>query len=375
MRIALIQNVTLNDHRSVHTHNVACELSRRGHDVDVILQKTDEVLQFGTRPYNLIQVPGETYSVKGQIKFMKASYTVVRKGNYDIIHAKNPFSSVLVPIFLKKMKLIESKIIYDMRGLWVDFGVHAQQFSRIFGTALNAVDILFMRLSDDVISISAELKRILVMRGIPRDKITVITGSGVDIAEIERTPLESLKDVLGITGILIGYVGTVSVSRQSDKLIEAFQNIHQHCKDCHLVLLGPEDGNIREKIKEVDNVTLVGFVPHGRAISLMKSFDISVAYHDCDDPIFTVAVPIKVLEYMAAGVPVVASDHLMYRNILTHKETGFLTDSQPEQFAQGVLTVLDDESLRKSMVIQARKEVEKYSIETLVDQLESIYRR
>ncbi|MBU7048132.1 MAG: glycosyltransferase family 4 protein [Theionarchaea archaeon] len=373
MKIAIVQNVTLNDHRSVHSHNVACELQKRGYTVDLILQKSDEIPQFKDLPYNLIEIPGDTYSIAGQITFMKALVTHIKKEDYHIIHAKNPFSSVFVPVILRKMGVIKSGIIYDMRGLWVDFGVHAKQFSPVMGTILNRTDLHLMQWCDHVIAISQELKKILTMRGIPEDKITVIEGSGVNITEIDELPTVDVRTLLGITGAIIGYVGTVSVQRQSEKLINAFKTLYNYCKDCYLLLIGPADEDILQIISKADNVISLGFLPHERALSLLKSFDVAVAYHDRDVPFFNVAVPIKILEYLAAGIPVVATDHVMYKNVITHKNTGFLTACNPELFAEGVLTVLKDANLRKSLAEEGRKKAEEYSIKALVDQIEHVY--
>jgi glycosyltransferase involved in cell wall biosynthesis len=359
----------------VHSHNVACELHRRGYTVDLILQKSDEDPQFEYQPYNLIQIPGGTYSITGQFTFIKALLTHIKKGDYHIIHAKNPFSSVFSPVVLRKMNFTKSRIIYDMRGLWVDFGVHAEQFSPVMGNVLNRIDLQLMQWCDHVIAISSELKRILTLRGIPEDKVTVIEGSGVNISEIERLPVEDVRLLLGITGVIIGYVGTVSTQRQSEKLIKAFQKVYNHCNNCYLVLLGPVDGDILQLISKTEHVISLGFLPHERALSLLKSFDVAVAYHDRDVPFFNVAVPIKVLEYMAAGIPVVATDHAMYRNVITHKKTGFLTLPDPEQFAEGVLTVLNDVILKKYLVEGGRKKVEDYSIKALVNQIEGVYEK
>ena len=375
MRIALVQNVTLNDHRSIHFHNVACELQRRGNDVDLILQKTDEKLQFQKQPYRFIELPGETYSIRGQLDFMKALVPVVRKGKYQIIHAKNPFSSIFSPILLRKVHLIQAKLIYDMRGLWVDFGVHSGQFSPSMGKVLNVVDKMVMHTCDHLITISPALRHVLISRGIPEKKVTAITGSGIDIEEIERIPVADVKEKLQLSGTVIGYLGTVSTSRQSDKLLEAFQYILNRCRNCYLILVGPEDGTIKELISKTENVIHLGFVPHKKALSLLKSFDLALAYHDKDVPIFNVAVPIKVFEYMAAGVPIVATTHAMYANVLDHRKTGYLTSPDPKSFAEGIRAVLEDRNLQKSMVMNAKQDVKKYSIQALVDQLDLLYHR
>jgi glycosyltransferase involved in cell wall biosynthesis len=304
---------------------------------------------------------------------MKALYSVLRKEPYDVIHAKNPFSSLLIPVLLKKMGAIPSRILYDMQGLWVDFGVHSHQFTPAMGTILNKIDYTLMQSCDHVITISSELKRALTTRGIPSDHMTAITGGGVDVKGIAQIPPEDVRQVAGIKGTIIGYIGTVSIHRHSDKLIKAFQHVTEHCKDCYLILIGPEDGTVRKLILKTRNVIYLGYIPYKRAISLLKSFDLAVAYHDVEAPIFNVAVPQKVPEYMAAGVPIVATDHPMYQNVLTHKKTGFLTQQNPHKFGEGICTLLDDTELQHLLRDHALKEVGSYSTQSLVDELESVY--
>ena len=91
-----------------------------------------------------------------------------------MFHTKNPFSSIL-PILLTG-KNRETKTIYDIRGLWVDFGVHRGSFHPALGYLLNKVDVYCMNQTDAVIAISEELRRILSKRGVKREKVEVIIG-------------------------------------------------------------------------------------------------------------------------------------------------------------------------------------------------------
>ena len=70
IKIAIIQNVKINDHRLVHTHGIANELVKRGYSIDVIIQDSDVNKMYEEIKYNIISLPGETYSIFGQIKFM-----------------------------------------------------------------------------------------------------------------------------------------------------------------------------------------------------------------------------------------------------------------------------------------------------------------
>ena len=369
MKIGIIQNVTLNDHRAVNSHNVACELERRGITVDMILQKTDEDLQYKNRPYNLIQIPGETYSIPGQIRFVTASFTPLKKGSYHIIHARNPFSSIFSATILRKMGAITSKIVYDMRGLWIDFGVLSGKISPHLLYVLKKTENYLIKRCDHVIALSPVLKDELCSRGVDREKISVIFGAGVDIEKVESVaPAKKDKDTT-----VIGYIGSISVSRQSDKIIEAFKKLKR--KDIYLVMVGPvgEPHIFRELTSNYKNIVLTGYLPQEKAFQYLKSFDIVLSYHGVDHPAYNVAVPVKVFEYMASGVPIVVTDHQMYKNVLEDGKTAVLTGQNPEEFAKGIEYLLENPSIAEKISARARSEVEKYSIKNVVDQLESVY--
>ena len=371
MKIGIIQNVTLNDHRSVHSHNIACELVRRGHAVDCILQKTSEPLQYTERPYHLIQIPGNTYSISGQIQFMIYSWNVIKKGKYDIIHAKNPFSSLFSPVILKIMKKIRSRLIYDMRGLWIDFGVETQKFSPSLSIFLKKSEKVLADRCDAIIAISPSLKEILCERGYDTEKIFVIVGAGINIHKMETLP--GLKKDSTRVGRKIGYIGTISTGRQSEKIIEAFKKIKK--ANISLIMIGPiiEPDIFTAITSSHESIHLTGFLPQEEALQCLKTFDIAVSYHDTNDPAYNVAVPTKILEYMAAGIPIVATDHAMYTNLLEDGKTALLTSQNPEDFARGISYLLENPHLAAQLAANAKIEAHKYSVERVVDQLETVY--
>ncbi|MBU7024257.1 MAG: glycosyltransferase [Theionarchaea archaeon] len=374
MKLAIIQNVTLNDHRSVHTHNVACELCRRGVDVDVIVQKTEEELQYPERPYQLIELPGETYSIKGQVQFILNSYHCLKGTKYDIIHAKNPFSSLFSAVILKKSGKIDSKIIYDMRGLWIEFGAGTGKFPSFLKLGLELMERILMGRCEHVVAISPALQEVLCSKGIPRSKVTVIVGAGVDIEKIQSLEPAVFSEELADLKC-IGYLGTISVARESDKIIEAFQTMSRD--DCVLLMIGPviEPQVFDNMIRKTKGVVLPGFIPQYEALQYLKSCQVAISYHDIDSPAFNVAVPTKILEYMAAGVPIVATDHMMYKNILEDGRTAVLTRQNPHDFARGIEYALENPEKCRRMIENAYKDISKLSIQKVVDQLMEVYER
>ena len=71
---------------------------------------------------------------------------------------------------------------------------------------------------------------------------------------------------------------------------------------------------------------------------------------------------LKALEYAALGIPVIASDHPVYRDFVADGVTGFLCSSQ-EQWKDRMLLLASDEGLRTSMGAKARELAAQHTIE------------
>lgn len=378
MKISIIQNVSINDHRMVHIDGIARELIRRGHDVEVIIQKSDEKPQFINIPYDLTYIPGDTYSILGQLSFQYGLLNLLKKRKYDIIHAKNPFSSIL-PALLRKNG---AKTIYDIRGLWIDFGVHAGTISKKIAYFLNRIDMSCMRKADKVIAISNELKTILIKRGLNEEKIDVVISAGVDLDTARKSSKTDIRDFLKIDGKIIGYLGTIGSSRYSGKIIEAFEIVHREIDTAKLVMIGPcGEDDLRHYIKLVnernlnDCVFFTGFIPHDEALMFIKSFDVAISYHEGDLPFFNVAVPTKILEYLANGCSIVTTNQKMYNNLLTHKKDAYLTVQDPRSFAEGIICVLNNEELSRKISKNALLTAEKLSFIKVTDNIEKVYEK
>ena len=380
MKVAIIQNVSLNDHRMVHTDGIGRELINRGYDVEIIIQESKEKSPFGIPPYKIIDLPGDTYSISGQIEFMYNLIKLLKEKKYNIIHAKNPFSSIL-PVLLLKRFVGKTKIIYDIRGLWVDFGVHAKRIPKIIAPLLNKLDNFCMNRADKVIAISYELRDILVRRGVKETNIKVIIGDGVDVSKAESLRKKEIRDFFGIDGKVIGYVGSIALTRYSNRIIEAFKVLKNQVRQkVNLVMMGPLNDEkyfqslIRKEGLE-GSVFFTKFITsHDEVLQFMKSLDIAVAYHEVAFPFFNVMVPTKVLEYLATGRSIVATDHKSHRNLLTHRTDAYLTGQNPKEFADGILHLLENEEFSERLSKNAQITAKKHSFEKVADKIVEVYK-
>ena len=378
IRVAIVQNVPVTDHRMVHTDGLSRELINAGHEATVIIQKSSNRDQFHDPPYETVQLNGSTYSVYGQMQFTLELLSHLRKNEYDIIHAKNPFSSTLAPLILRKTGA-RFKLVYDIRGLWVDFMNDVKDMMTPWTHLLNKIDVACMNSCDGVITISSELFRILIERGVHEDKIRTITGDGVNAQKIENLTALDLNDLYGLKGSTLGYIGSIGKGRSSHRIIEAFRHVKERVPDANLVMIGPiyREDSIRDTIRGLnieDSVFLTGYMEsHDTVLRYCKSFDVALAYHEKDLPSFNVMVPTKILEYLACGRPIVATDHCAHNNILSHGHDAYLTPQTPEQFADGIIHVLENEKLRQTLSLNSLQSAKDYSFENISRQVLDFY--
>ena len=102
-----------------------------------------------------------------------------------------------------------------------------------------------------------------------------------------------------------------------------------------------------------DKVTFLGFLPRSHLIDLYYGADVFAF-----TPIWNEGFGIPPVEAMAAGVPVVASRSGAVVETVTHQQTGLLVEkNNPQQVADGILTLLENDSLREAMGKCARQHV------------------
>ncbi|MFZ1731201.1 MAG: glycosyltransferase [Bacteroidota bacterium] len=101
----------------------------------------------------------------------------------------------------------------------------------------------------------------------------------------------------------IGYIGATSGKWFDADLV--LKTISE-CSDCHLSVIGPVDKRFALACSRYPNVTLHGYVHHDELASHLRGFDVAVIPF-LDNEITRIVNPLKLYEYCAAGLPVVAT--------------------------------------------------------------------
>jgi glycosyltransferase involved in cell wall biosynthesis len=127
----------------------------------------------------------------------------------------------------------------------------------------------------------------------------------------------------------------------------------------------PDIAALAERARELgvaDRVELRGHVPYDRVPSVLAAASVALLPLP-DEPVARLFTsPLKLFDYMAAGVPIVASDLPALREVLRHEENALLAcPDDPDAFAAAVRRLFVDPALAARLGRQARTDVEAYS--------------
>lgn len=173
-------------------------------------------------------------------------------------------------------------------------------------------------------------------------KATVIPN-GVDVSKFDpaRFDRDAMRRELGLCGkTVLGYVGSYKVWHGLDTTLDVIDTLTRKDARYHLVLIG--QGKCSEEVRcEVSRrgltqaVTQIATVEHEDIPRHIAAFDYALmTYPQTEDFYFS---PLKMFEYLAMGIPVVATRVGQIGEILTHDETGILVDPpRAENFVEAI---------------------------------------
>jgi glycosyltransferase involved in cell wall biosynthesis len=176
-----------------------------------------------------------------------------------------------------------------------------------------------------VVVVSTPLRKIMAGFGVRPEKLVVMTN-GVNLKNFRRDlDTSELRRRLGLEGkMVIGFVGWFRNWHGLDLLLQAFEKSKLGARDVRLLLIGdgPEMANLQNYVKThrmEDSVIFTGPLPHAEVPAHLGIIDIAVqpaANEYC--------CPMKILEYMGMGKPMVAPGQENIAELIDDGSQGYL---------------------------------------------------
>lgn len=232
---------------------------------------------------------------------------------------------------------------------------------------------------DLVVTLSQEIRDELVNDyGVSEEKIFILP-LGVDLNLF--SPKQKARPSVQETGLRLVYSGAIAPQRGLDTVIQSLSLLRDRVPVKFIVLgRGPEEEvkRLRRLAQELGVDELIewkGFVPHEQVPEILNTCHVGLS------PLprlraYEVSSPAKVVEYLAMGLPVVATDIRAHRKVIRHEENGLLVPpDDPKALAQALARLYDDQELLSRMASGARESAKPYNWDTLLEGLERRIRK
>ena len=287
----------------------------------------------------------------------------------DVIHAHSPALNGLAA--LKAGRKSGLPVVYEIRAFWedaaVDHGTCKEDDLRYRLT--RKMETHVVKNANAVTTICEGLRADLISRGFEESKFTVIANA-VNIEQFNViTPQDKannaeLADSLQLIGCdVLGFLGSFYAYEGLDLAIGAMPAVLAKNPKTRLLLVGggPQEQNLKQQVTLLGlegKVIFTGRVPHSEVGKYYSLVDLLV-YPRKAMRLTNLVTPLKPLEAMAQGKPVLASDVGGHKELISDNETGFLFKAgDVEHLTERLLDLLADENKLKSVLSNGRDYVE-----------------
>ncbi len=298
---------------------------------------------------------------------------------YDVTHFRSIWCGL--PIVQARPRF-GYKTLFEVNGLpSVELKYH---YPALKGSAvlskIKEQEIATLLLADAIICPSAVTRAFVasLARSVPREKITVIPN-GVDTKLFTPQPLNPPSDSRTLL-----YVGTLADWQGLDLLIEAMSAIVAQ-SPAKLKIVGRGRGrqhkDLAKRIRKLgleDRVSIEPAAPHHEMPAIIAQADVCVAPLAYNDRNVTQGCcPLKIIEYMASGRPVVAANLPVVRELARDDVDALLfTPDDPADLARCVLAILNDASLARRLAGSAAERArDKFSWREAQKKLVKVYEK
>jgi len=201
-----------------------------------------------------------------------------------------------------------------------------------------------------------------------------IIPNGIDLERFspEVSPIDRFCD--GKVNIL--FVGRLEKRKGLNYLLKAYKRVKREIPESRLIVVGPGTRLRRKYEREVmgaglEDVVFVGYASCEELPRYYKTADIF-----CAPATGWESFGIVLLEAMAMGKPVVASNIAGYASVLTHGDEGLLVPPRDEKMlAQALVSLMGDEPLRKQMGARGRAKAQEYGWDRIARRVLDYYAR
>lgn len=204
----------------------------------------------------------------------------------------------------------------------------------------------------------------------PGDYTIIPNGVELEHFHPDVAPIEDLRD--GKVNIL--FVGRLEKRKGFQYLLEAYKQVKSNFDNCRLIVVGPGTrlrGKYERQVAEegIKDVVFAGFVPYSELPRFYRTADVF-----CSPATKCESFGLVLLEAMAVGKPIIASDVEGYANVVAHGSEGLLVPPKDkDRLAEALFLLMEDEPLRQELGRNGRTKAQGYGWSSIARRVLDFY--
>jgi len=346
---------------NTHISQLSIQLAKMGHHINVLapcsnkkaLPNTEGIIPLGkTIPWIS---NGSVARITISWWLLPKVKTTLEEGRFDIMHFHEPLFPSLPWMVLPQSRSINVATFHAYYGRSIGYW-----FWKPLCT-------WYYKKIDGKIAVSESAKG-FVSSYFPGDYNIIPHGVDLERFSTEVAPIEELCD--GKLNIL--FVSRLEKRKGITYLLKAYQRVKEEIPQSRLIVVGPGNtSRYKDWVNEVNlkDVVFTGHVSYSDLPRYYRTADVF-----CIPATGQESFGIVLLEAMAAGKPIVASNIPGFASVLDHDVEGLLVPPKDkEALAEALLSLLKDQDLRQQMGIAGRNKAERHGWESVAQRTMDYY--
>lgn len=342
-------------------------LASLGYSVEVAARDTGfrgEIEKEGF-PFHDIPFSRRPFSFSNVLAFFRL-LRLLRKKRYVLVHTHTPVASFLGRI---AGKITKTPVLYTAHGFHFHRGAPWKNWLLWY-----TLEKIAAPMTKGLIVMNQEdFEHGKRLGFVPGENLFLVHGVGVDLERFREVP-SKIREELGIgeEEVIVTCVAEFTPTKNHAFLLAAWEEVTKENPTAHLVLVG--DGELLGRMQalvEERRIPRVHFLGRRKDIpEILSASDIVVLTSQRE------GLPRALLEGMASGKPLIATDVRGNRDLVENGVNGFLVPLGEKNVLVGALEkLINSRDLREKMGKESRRKVEEYALARVLEEMEGIYRR
>jgi len=370
MKIALVSPYDYAYPGGVNNHIASLEehFTRMGHEVKIIApsskpKKTQEkgsAIVIG-KPVPIHASGSVVRSpVSPMLLFSDRIRKILEQEKFDVVHIHEPL-----------MPALAISVLHHAEGVLIVGTFHASRSNSFGYTIWKPLLKKWMAKLDGKIAVSKAAME-FINRYFPGDYVIIPNGIDLERFSDKAKPVEQYRD--GKLNIL--FVGRLEKRKGFKYLLGAYERVKKQFPQCRLIVVSPPGGLCQkyEKLATKRNLKDVVFPGYVSFEDLPRYYNTADIF--CSPATGWESFGMVLMEAMATGKPIVASDIPGYAGLISHGVEGLLVKPRDEKaLASALMSLLRDKSMREKMGEKGKLKAKDYSWEMVAQKVMEYYQK